>query len=171
GIRNSNWGPPMSYAANLGRDAIIRTLHELGATDHLSAIGRATLQGQVDTARMLHGMLHTPRLPNDPLGGPAYSLSATGTALVLELGARVIDAQGNRIAPIDVVLETDSRKPAAKHEILALYERHGLTLPDTPAMALHRGRIDLLEEHLRRDPGLLRRTFRHEEVYPPELGC
>ena len=48
---------------------------------------------------------------------------------------------------------------------------HGLELPDTPTMALHRGRIDLLEEHLRRDPTLLRRTFRHEEIYPPELGC
>ena len=38
-------------------------------------------------------------------------------------------------------------------------------------MALHRGRIDLLEEHLQRDPGLLRRTFTHAEIYPPELGC
>ena len=38
-------------------------------------------------------------------------------------------------------------------------------------MALHRGRIDLLEEHLRRDPKLLQRTFTHEEIYPPELGC
>ena len=38
-------------------------------------------------------------------------------------------------------------------------------------MALHRGRIDLLEEHLRRDPGLLARTFPHREIFPPELGC
>lgn len=38
-------------------------------------------------------------------------------------------------------------------------------------MALHRGRLDLLEKHLHRDPGLLRRTFTHEEIYPPELGC
>src|SRR5262245_25146976 len=38
-------------------------------------------------------------------------------------------------------------------------------------MALHRGRIDLLEQHLRRDPALLQRTFTHEEIYPPELGC
>src|SRR6202049_577053 len=28
-----NWGPPMSYAANLGRDRIITMLRELGATD------------------------------------------------------------------------------------------------------------------------------------------
>jgi hypothetical protein len=38
-------------------------------------------------------------------------------------------------------------------------------------MALHRGRIDLLEGHLRRDPDLLTRTFSHREIYPPELGC
>jgi len=30
---DSNWGAPMTYAANLGRDAIIRLLHSLGATD------------------------------------------------------------------------------------------------------------------------------------------
>jgi len=52
-----------------------------------------------------------------------------------------------------------------------MYVQHGLELPDTPTMALHRGRIDLLEQHLRRDPALLRRTFTHEEIYPPELGC
>ena len=48
---------------------------------------------------------------------------------------------------------------------------HATTLPDTPPMAVHRGRIDLLEEHLRRDPDLFSRTFSHQEIYPPELGC
>jgi hypothetical protein len=38
-------------------------------------------------------------------------------------------------------------------------------------MAVLRGRIDLLEEHLRRDPRLPKRTFTFEEIYPPELGC
>jgi hypothetical protein len=115
--------------------------------------------------------MDAPRLPEDPLGGPAYSLSASGTALMLELGAPVRDANGKRLAPVDVVLESDSRKPAAKHQILEMYVAHGLELPDTPVMALHRGRIDLLEKHLRSDPGLLWRTFTHEEIYPPELGC
>jgi ankyrin repeat protein len=70
-----------------------------------------------------------------------------------------------------MVLETDSRKPSEKHAILEMYAKHGVELPDTPPMALHRGRIDLLEEHLRRDPNLLTRTFTHEEIFPPELGC
>jgi len=171
GIRNNNWGPPMSYAANLGRDQIIKMLYELGATDLKSAIGRAVLQSKIGTARMLHEMLGSPRPPDDALGGPAYTLSVSGTELMLELGAQVRDASGRRLAPVDVVLETDSRNPSAKHQILELYVQHGLELPDTPTMALHRGRLDLLEDHLRRDPRLLQRTFTHEEIYPPELGC
>ena len=170
-IRDSNWGPPLSYAANLGRDRIIRMLHDLGATDLERALGRATLQSKIGTARMLHAMLGAPRPPADALDGPAYTLSASGTALVFEFGAQVRDANGKRLAPVDVVLETDSRNPSAKHQILELYVQHGLALPDTPAMALHRGRIDLLDEHLRRDQGLLQRTFTHEEIYPPALGC
>jgi hypothetical protein len=38
-------------------------------------------------------------------------------------------------------------------------------------MAVHRGHIDLLEQHLSRDPGLLSRTFTHHEIFPLELGC
>lgn len=170
-VHKSNWGPPMSYAANLGRDEIIRLLHGLGATDHAHAVGRAALQSQVGTAVLLHGLMGSPPVPEDALGGPAYTLSEPGTRLLFELGARVRGADGRCLAPADVVLETDSRKPAAKHAILEMYVRHGMELPDTPPMALHRGRIDLLEDHLRRDPGLLTRTFAHEEIYPPELGC
>jgi hypothetical protein len=168
-IRNRNWGPPMTYAANLGHDNIIRMLYELGARDLESAIDRAALQGKIGTARMLYEWLGSPP-PDDALGGPAYTLSASGTELLLEIGAKVME-NGKRLAPVDVVLETDSRKPVEKHKILELYVQHGLELPDTPVMALHRGRIDLLEAHLNRDPKLLQRTFTHEEIYPPEMGC
>ena len=170
-IRDSNWGPPMSYAANLGRNEIIKMLHNFGAKDHVHAAGRAVLQSRIDTARMLREMMGSPPVPEDALGGAAYTLSVSGTALMLEFGARVCDENAKRIAPVDVVLETDSRKPSAKHQILEMYVQHGLELPDTPTMALHRGRLDLLAEHLRRDPRLLARTFTHEEIYPPELGC
>ena len=166
-----NWGPPMSYAANLGQDAIIAMLRGLGAADMQQAFGRACLQGKIDTARKLHAMMGSPRPPDGELSGPAYTLNVAGTALLLELGARLYDDQGNRLAPVDTVIETDSRNPAAKHQILELYVRYGFPLPDTPVMALHRGRIDLLEQHLRQDPGLLKRTFTHAEIYPPALGC
>jgi hypothetical protein len=146
--KNSNWGPPMTYAANVGRDAIIRMLHDLGAQDLRSAIDRATLQSKIPTAQMLYEMAGRPKPSAGALGGPAYTLSVEGTAFALEVGAPVVDENGNRLAPVDVVLETDSRRPSAKHAILALYEKYGLRYPDTPTMALHRGRIDLLEAHI-----------------------
>ena len=171
GTQKCNWGPPMSYAANLGRDDIIQMRQGLGATDLMKATDRATLQGQVGTARKLFAMMGSPRPPDGALSGPAYTLNVPGTALLFEFGATVVDDEGKSVAPVDVVLETDSRVPSAKHQILEMYVEHGLDLPDTPTMALHRGRVDLLEEHLRRDPQLLTRTFAHEAIYPPELGC
>jgi hypothetical protein len=167
----SNWGPPMSYAATLGQDAVVEMLHGLGASDLQYALGRACLTGKIDTARKLHAMMGSPRPSDDELWRPAYTLNLAGTELLVELGARMYDDDGTPLAPVATVLETDSRNPAAKHRILELYAEHGFKLPDTPTMALHRGRIDLLEEHLRRDPGLLKRTFTFEEIYPPELGC
>jgi hypothetical protein len=134
-------------------------------------MGRAVLQGKIATAKMLHTLLGKPTPPDGALGGPAYTLSVDGTAFVLALGGRVRDETGQRLAPVDVVLETDGRNPSAKHAILELYAQHGLEFPDTPTMALHRGRLDLLEEHLHRDPTILTRTFSHREIYPAEMGC
>jgi len=171
GTEKCNWGPPMSYAANLGRNGIITMLADLGADDFQRALDRAMLQGKIDTAELIYQLMGSPGPPADALDGPAYTLSVSGTEFALKVGARVVDDDGQRLAPVDVVLETDSRNPAAKHAILELYVRHGLELPDTPVMALHRGRIDLLTKHIDRDPSVLNRTFSHEEIYPPELGC
>ena len=116
-------------------------------------------------------MLGSPTPPDSALGGTAYTLSVSGTAFLFETGARATDDAGRRLAPVDVVLQTDARNPAAKHAILEMYAAHGLQLPDTPTMALHRGRRDLLEDHLRRDSRLLNRRFSHREIYPAEMGC
>jgi hypothetical protein len=171
-ITDRNWGLPMSYAANLGRDAIIKMLYGLGARDLEHALDRAVLQSKIGTAKLIHELMGAPPPTANLLDGAAYTLSASGTAVLFELGVRLREKNGNKpIAPVDVVLETDSRKPAQKHEILEMYAKHGVELPDTPPMAVHRGRIDLLEEHLLRDPDLLSRTFTHEEIFPPDLGC
>jgi hypothetical protein len=129
-----NWGRPMAYAANLGRDRIIDVLRDLGADDVQFAFERACLQGRIETARRLYTMGARPVA--GLVMGPCETQSATGLALLLELVAR-----------------------------------HGITLPDTPTMAVHRGRIDLLEACVSRDSGLLNRTFSHAEIYPPDLGC
>lgn len=169
GTKRCNWGPPMSYAANLGRDRIISMLRDLGAADVQSAFGRACLQGRIDTARRLHAMGARPG-PGAVMGC-AETQNGAGMAFLLELGAEIVDAHGDRLAPVALLLETYCRNPEGKHACLALFAARGIELPDTAPMALHRGRVDLLEEHLRRDPGLLARTFSHAEIFPPDLGC
>jgi ankyrin repeat protein len=169
GMPDSNWGPPMSYAANIGQDAIIAMLREMGAEDLQHAFDRACLQGQIETARRLQTMGARPT-PGMVLG-PCETLNPDGLAFLFELGAELADADGNRLAPIALLLQTYCRGPESKHRCLELIAERGVALPDTPVMALHRGRLDLLETHLRRDPHLVTRTFSHEEIYPPELGC
>jgi ankyrin repeat protein len=164
-----NWGPPMSYAANLGRGRIIAMLRERGATDLQFAFDRACLQGQLDAARQLHAMGARPA--PDALMGPAETQSAEGMAFLFGLGAAMGDGQGNSLAPVAMVLETYGRHPEGKHACLELFAGRGVALPDTPAMAVHRGRQDLLEAHLRRDPDLFTRTFAHHDIYPSALGC
>jgi ankyrin repeat protein len=169
--RDSDWGPPMTYAANLGRDAIIRFLHGSGAKDLESAAGRAALQGQTTTLRLIYDLAGRPSLDNLTLAGPAYTLSVEGTAALLALGIRLVGPDGVDTNTMEHLLGTDSRNPSAKHRILEMYVEHGFDPPDTPVMALHRGRIDLLAMQLARDPDLLTRTFDIADVFPHAPAC
>ncbi|HXT68274.1 MAG TPA: hypothetical protein VN700_00855 [Vicinamibacterales bacterium] len=169
---DSNWGPPMTYAANLGRNQIIRMLHGMGAKDLESAGGRAALQGKTDTVHLIYELAGKPSLDRWTLAGPAYTLSVEGTAVLFALGARLIRPDGRVDSnTMEHLLGTDSRNPPAKHRILEMYVEHGFEPPDTPVMALHRGRIDLLEAHLARDPQLLTRTFDIADIYPLAPAC
>jgi Ankyrin repeat len=165
----SNWGPPMSYAANIGQNKIIQMLRELGAVDLQHAFDRACLQEKLETAQHLYAMGARPEA--DAVMGPCETLSDTGLVFLLELGAPLADKHGDPLAPVALLLQTYSRYPEGKHRCHEIMAEQGIALPDTPPMALHRGRIDLLKNHLRRDPQLLSRTFSHHEIYPPELGC
>ena len=169
GVPGANWGPPMSYAANVGQDAIIRMLHELGATDVQAAFERACLQGKIETARQLHAMGARPT--QQGLMWTCETQKPEGMKFLLELGAELADEKDDRMAPVAMLLQTYCRSPEGKHRCLELAAAHGTQLPDTPTMAMHRGRIDLLEAHWRRDPDLVRQTFSYEEIYPPEVGC
>ena len=164
-----NWGPPMSYAANVGQNDIIAMLREMGATDVEYAFARACLRGKLESARQLYAMGARPE-PGIVMG-PCETVNGDGLAFQLELGAELADGQGDRLAPLALILETYSRNPVGKHRCLEIVEEQGITLPDTPPMAVHRGRIDLLEQHLQRDPGLFSRTFSMDEIFPRSLGC
>ncbi|MEP6917211.1 MAG: hypothetical protein ABJC89_16280 [Acidobacteriota bacterium] len=84
----------MTYAANLGRNGIIRLLHSHGANDLQSATGPAALQGEVETVHMLYDMAGRPSLEKLTLAGPAKTLSVEGTAVLFTLGARIVGPDG-----------------------------------------------------------------------------
>ena len=132
------------------------------------ALGRAVLQGSLDCARWLleHGAQLEPGLAI----GACEALNSTGMGFVADLGGPFTD-DGDRLAPLAMVLETYSRNPQGKHEILAILASHGYELPDTPLMALHRGDVARLTQLVRRDPRLLERRFTLREIHPAECGC
>jgi hypothetical protein len=168
-VLNGDWGPPMSHAANLGRLEIIKAMAALGAKDFQHAFDRAVLQGRIDCARWLYenGAKVSPGI----IMGACEALKPSGIHLLLELNAPFTNERGDRLAPLVMVLETYSRNPKGKHEILEIFAQRGYDLPDTPIMAFHRGNISELEKHLRREPKLIERRFTLREVYPSECGC
>ncbi len=165
----SNWGPPISVAAQLDAPGVFSALLPLPGQDFDHAFGRAALQGQTDNARRL--LAKGAKAAADEMMGPCETLNVEGMRLLLDCGVIFQDETGNRLAPVGLLLEGYHRHPEGKHACLALCSEIGIEFPDTPVMAFHRGRIDLLEGHLARDPDLPHRRFGHRDIYPLELGC
>lgn len=72
--------------------------------------------------------------------------------------------------PMAMILVTYLRRPEDKHACLEAMAEAGFALPDTPVMAFHSGRRDLLQQHLERETRLLERRFSEAEIFPPVLG-
>jgi len=101
---------------------------------------------------------------------PCETLQPGALRWLLAHGADPRQASGEYGDPLSMVLGTYSRNAEGRKACLEVFAAMGASLPDTPRMALHRGRLDLLEEHLHREPSLLRRRFSEAEIWPPELG-
>lgn len=71
---------------------------------------------------------------------------------------------------VQMLVSTYSRNPQGKHGCLRVFAEAGYRFPDTAPMAIHLGRIDLLEDCFRRDPNILQRHLDEGDVYPHELG-
>lgn len=67
--------------------------------------------------------------------------------------------------PIEMLICIYTRRARDKAACFEIVNAAGFPLPDTPVMALHRGRLDLLQKHLDQDPSLLARRFTHREVF------
>ena len=166
---SSNWGPPLAGAAQLGSQKVVDALLSLGGQDVQRALDRAVLNGRAAMARKLIAAGAQPE-PGVVMGA-CETLNVDGLEFLAGIGAPLTDEHGDRLAPIAMLLEGYFRDPAAKHACLAFFEKHGIEYPDTPLMAFHRGRLDLLNRHLQRDPALPARRFAYRDIYPLECGC
>ena len=165
----SNWGKPLACAAQVGAGAVLERLLTQSPSDLQHALDRAVLKGRRALAQRLIDA--GARLEPGLVMGPCETLNIDGLRVLNELGASLADERGDRLAPVALLLEGYHRQPSGKHACLTFFEDHGIEMPDTPVMALHRGDRDRLEAMLRKDPSLADRRFRHHDIYPLELGC
>jgi hypothetical protein len=82
-----------------------------------------------------------------------------------------LKAAAKYCCPIEMLTCIYMRRPKDKSACLEIVGAAGFSLPDTPVMALHRGRLDLLQQHLDRDTSLLERRFTYGEVFYKHDGA
>jgi hypothetical protein len=97
---------------------------------------------------------------------PCETLAPQALKWLLDHGADPQVAAQDYGSPLEMLICTYSRNAKGKHACLEALADAGFDLPDTPAMAFHRGRIDLLEAHLERAPSLLEHRFEPSEIFP-----
>ncbi len=165
----ASWGTPVACARFFGRDEVVDQLVRFIGKDADIVLQQAAAVGRQQLSQWFIG--RDGNVQAGAVMNPCETLNGDGLAFLIEQGAELADAKGNRLAPIAIILETYSRYPEGKHQCLEVCEHYGIEFPDTPMMAFHRGRIDLLEKHLKQDANLLNRHFFHEDIYPAELGC
>lgn len=142
-------------------------LYELGARDIQDALGQAIYTCAKDITDFLVSK------GGDMEGKDRYGLIGSSSCELQNLDSlKFTLSYRSRPIPDSVLAEyfmvlvgTYVRKPAGKHACMEELINQGLELEDTPIMAFHQGRIDLLEKHLKNDPELIHRRFSLQEIY------
>jgi hypothetical protein len=153
----------------MGRLDMVKVIAALDAKDFQHAFDRALLHGDIEIAQWLHGQGAV--FTAAGLMGCCETLNERGFGFLDDAGVPLTDEKGNVLAPLAMTLETYSRRPAGKHEILQRFKARGYQWSDTPIMAFHCGDLEGLKAHFQQDPQLINRRFSYREIYPPELGC
>ncbi len=101
---------------------------------------------------------------------PCETLAPRALKWLLDHGADPLAAARDYGSPLSMLVCTYCRNAKGRNACLEVFADAGFDLPDTPAMAFHRGRNDLLEAHLDRDPSLLEHRFEEREIFPLSWG-
>ena len=171
---------PLTYAVEWPRRvpltgeklAILRWMLENGSDVHQGGDGPLMRAALGDTSIPMMELLVEHGADVNALWGGSYPIimapleafAPRSLKWLLDHGAD-LHAAAKYCCPIEMLTCIYSRRPKDKSACLEIVGAAGFALPDTPIMALHRGRLDLLQQHLDRDPSLLERRFTYREVF------
>jgi hypothetical protein len=169
--------PPLAWAAYCGvppgerRLAMARWMIENGSDIHQAGEG-PLIRALNDTTFHMAELLVAHGADVNALYDGAYPIIMSTLELyepqplrwLLDHGAD-LHAAAEYCDPIGMLTCIYMRRPKDKAACLEIVGEAGFPLPDTLMMALHRSRLDLLQEHLDRDPSLLGRRFTYNEVF------
>lgn len=174
--RRHNGYRPLAYAAFFGRTGVMETLIDAGADVHegeeKALRAAACFDRNLPAVDLLLGHGADPDASTtSPSGVPYRVIDYPCMTLAPAMLDRLTSAGGTLLPDnAGMILATNERRPGDKAACLRVLQQAGITLPDTPPMALHLRDLDRLARHLGRDPRMLSRAFRTEEIFPSDYG-
>ena len=174
--RRHNGYRPLAYAAFFGRTGVMKTLIDAGADVHegeeKALRAAACFDRNLPAVDLLLGRGADPDASTiSPSGVPYRVIDYPCMTLAPVMLDRLASA-GGTLKPENagMILATNERRPVDKAACLRVLKQAGISLPNTPPMALHLRDRDRLEWHLDGDPHMLERLFSAEEIFPPDYG-
>lgn len=167
---------PLAYAAYLGRIKIMAMLITAGANvnyDEGQALMAATYSAEAKAGiELLIQYGADLEVKKDRGNNISYNAVDYACMVLNPKALQCLREHGATVANFGLarVVASNERRPEDKAQCLQLIAEAGLSLPDTPPMALHRRDIKQLQQFLRHDPSVISRTFSEAEIFPPELG-
>lgn len=158
---------PLRTAVLHGDIRLVKYLYELGARDIQDALGQSiyTCSREITDFLVSKG--------GNMEGKDRYGLIGLSACELLNLKSLKYTLEyRTKPVPEQVLFEyfamlvrTYMRNPKGKHACIQELTDQGLVLQDTPMMAFHQGRIDLLKKHVGHAPDLIHQRFTLEEVF------
>ena len=174
--RRHNGYRPLAYAAFFGKTEVMKTLIDAGADVHegeeKALRAAACFDRNLPAVDLLLDRGADPNASTTSPSGVPYRVIDYPCMTLAPVMLDRLASAGGTLLPVNagMILATNERRPRDKAACLRVLLQAGITLPDTPPMALHLMDRDRLARHLDGDPQLLARSFSAEEIFPSDYG-